>query len=99
MENREDIGPNEYSTRDLHFASYLVLKGVIIKTLERYGRDSRGQNPVYFIFEDKYKCQELEEYFWNGVGDEVMINIKDYYTQVRDLRARLSSVTKPTKGR
>ena len=85
---------NEYATKDLYFAAFLHVKGLQIKKLEKYGRSRRGQNPVYFIFENKNKCTELESKFWNGVGDEVMINVKDYFTAIRDLRARAFSVSR-----
>jgi len=87
----------EYATKDLHFASFLQVKGLPIKKLEQFGSDIRGQNPVYFIFDDKERCIELESIFWNGTGEEVMVNAKEYFTTVRDLRARVSSITRLTR--
>jgi hypothetical protein len=84
---------NEYATKDLYFAAFLHVKGINIKKLEKYGGNSRDQRPVYFIFGDKRRCERLEGIFWNGVGSEIMVNIKDFTTAVRDLRARANSVS------
>ena len=88
---------NEYATKDLYLAAFLQVKGMVIEKLEQYGGNRRGQNPVYFIFSDDKRCQELEGIFWNGVGDEVMGNLKDYFTAIRDLRARVFSITRLVK--
>lgn len=85
---------NEYATKDLYFAAFLHVKGIPIKKLEKFGRGRRGMQPVYFIFDNKPRCVELEDLFWNGIGDEVMINVKDYFTAIRDLRARAFSVSR-----
>ncbi len=85
---------HEYATKDLYFAAFLHLKQIPILRLEQYGRDVRGQKPVYFIFDQKERCEELEGIFWNGTGEEVLINVKDFTTTVRDLRARAFSVSR-----
>ncbi len=87
-----DLKVNEYATKDLHFAAFLKVKGVNISSFE-------GKSPVHFIFDARTRCEELENIFWNGVGDEIMVNAKDYFTAVRDLRARVFSITKPEKVR
>jgi hypothetical protein len=91
---KQNLLQDEYATKDLHFAAFLQVKGMIIKKLEQLGRGVRGQNPVYFIFSGQERCKELEDIFWNGVGDEVMVNAKDYFTAIRDLRARVFSITR-----
>lgn len=94
----EDAIKDEYSTKDLYFAAFLYIKGVEIKNLEKYGV---GRSPVYFIFHDKKRCLDLESVFWNGVGDDVMVNIKDYTTAIRNLRIRafgMAMVVKQTEG-
>jgi hypothetical protein len=92
----EDI-ENTYATKDLHFAAFLQLKGMVVKKLEHYSQGKGRKNPVYFIFDNKEKCTALESVFWNGVGDEVMVNAKDYFTAIRDLRARVFSITLATR--
>lgn len=89
----EDSIVDTYSTKDLHFAAFLQVKGVPIKKLEQYGRIDDEQNPVYFIFDGREKCEQLEDIFWNGTGEEIMVNAKDYFTVIRDLRARVYSIT------
>jgi len=83
-----------YATKDLYFAAFLQVKGMAVKKLEQYGR---GRNPVYFVFSNSKRCQELENIFWNGVGDDVTVNAKDYFTTIRDLRARVFSITRLVK--
>lgn len=93
---------NEYSTKDLYFAAFLSVKGLFIKSVEKYGDGNLGRvapnqrvtNPAYFIFENRQRCEELEEAFWGGMGEEVMVNVKDYTNALRDLRNRAFSVTK-----
>jgi len=83
---------NEYATKDLYFAAFLQVKGQVIKKLEQYGRGPKGQNPTYFIFKNREKCEELEDIFWSGAGDKIMVNAKDYFTTVRNLKSRIFSV-------
>src|SRR3990167_6603254 len=93
---------NEYATKDLYFAAFLHVKGLQIKKLEKYGRSNAGRVapnqcitfPVYFIFDNKQRCEQLEDMFWSGVGEEIMVNAKDYFSAVRDLRARAFSVSR-----
>lgn len=90
MDNDMDI----FSTRDLHFAAFLKLKGALLKNLERHTSEYKDRNPVYFIFADKVFCEKLEQVFWSGVGEGVHVNVKDYVATIRDLRARTSSVNR-----
>lgn len=92
-----EVNSDEYGTKDLHFAGFLQVKGVLIKRLDQASRGVRGQRAVYFIFEDRERCEKLEDAFWNGVGDDVMVNAKDYFSSIRDLRARIFSITKPNR--
>lgn len=85
---------NEYATKDLYFAAFLHVKGQRIKKLEKYGGALREQNPVYFIFEGKQKCERLEGIFWNGREPDANVNVRDYTTAIRDLRARAFSVSR-----
>jgi len=93
---------DDYATKDLYFAAFLHIKGLQISKLEKYGDSNinrinpnqRITNPVYFIFNNKLRCEQLEELFWGGVGDELMVNIKDFTTAVRDLRSRAFSVNR-----
>ena len=91
--SNQNLLSNEYATKDLHFAAFLQVKGLAIKKLEQFGSSKRLKNPVYFIFDDRKKCQELENIFWNGVGEGIMVNAKDYFTAIRDLRGRVYSIT------
>ena len=84
-----NIIEDSYATKDLYFAAYLYVKEVELKKLEKYGS---GKSPVYFIFSNKNRCNKLEGVFWNGEGDEVMVNIKDYTEALRNLRTRAFSV-------
>jgi len=94
MDNLNDNTiPDEYSTKELYFAAFLQIKGIRVIKLEKYSRITSGMNPVYFIFENRQRCEELESIFWSGVGEEVMCNIKDFTTTVRDLRSRAFSVS------
>ncbi len=85
---------NEYATKDMHFAAFLQVKGMFIKELEQRGKGPGGHNVIYFIFEDKKRCEELDTIFWNGVGDDVMVNVKKYFTVIRDLRSRVFSINR-----
>ena len=88
---------NEYATKDLYQAAFLYIQKVPLLKLEKYGRGRRGQSPVYFVFDNKKECERLEEVFWSGAGDDAMINVKEYYTAVRDLRGRAFSVSRQIK--
>lgn len=70
----------------------------MVKELDQYSRGGNG-SPVYFIFDDKEKCGELESVYWSGAGEDAMINIKDYMTIIRDLKARVFSVKNLAKER
>lgn len=99
-----DVGNliDTYATKDLYFATFLSVKGVVIEKVEKYGpnipnRVSLNQKmntPAYFIFRDKIRCEELEDIFWSGVGEEAMVNVKDFTTTLRDLRTRAFSISR-----
>lgn len=87
---------NIFSTKDLHFAAFLKYNNAVLIRLER--REDFSKTPVYFVFEDRAKCEHLDNVFWNGQGDEVMVNVKEYVNITRDLRARTSSTGQAIKG-
>lgn len=95
--SKQNLLQDEYVTKDLHFAAFLQVKGRVIKKLEQYG--GKDRNPVYFIFSNRKKCEELENIFWSGIKSEVMVNAKDYFTAIRDLRARMYSITRLVRKR
>lgn len=92
----------EYATKDLHFAGFLRVKGIPMTELRRmedaikvnsWNRGSKKE-PLYFIFEAPEACRALEHAYWEGEGDEVTVNIKDYITAVRELRSRIFAIRK-----
>jgi hypothetical protein len=85
---------DEYATKDLYFAAFLLVKGMGIKKMEQHGANRYGSNPVYFIFNDKNRCGWLEEVFWNGGTEESLVDIKGYVTAVRDLKNRAFSISR-----
>jgi hypothetical protein len=88
------MNDNIFSTKDLHFAAFLKVSGANLIKLEKRSSEYRDRHPVYFVFEDKSQCEYLENIFWSGEGEEIMINAKVYVDTVRDLRARTSSVNR-----
>jgi len=93
----QDLMKDEYATKELHLASFLQVKGMLIKKLEQYGDSQGRRNPVYFIFADRKECERLESVFWNGVGDDVIGNLKEYSTTIGDLKTRVFSITQLVK--
>lgn len=106
MKFQNDMASNsllhdEYATKDLYFAAFLYVKSIPLKKLEKYGSNdnnladtnSRSNTPVYFIFSNRQRCEKLEDVFWNGIGDEVMVNVKEYFTAIRDLKSRAFSIS------
>lgn len=96
----EDNFIDSYATKDLYFAAFLSVRGIVIRRVEKYG-DHNGtvniptrkiNNPAYFIFENRDRCEELEGIFWSGDGPDAMVNVKEYTTTLRDLRTRAFSV-------
>lgn len=79
----------EFSTKDLHLAAYLKLKGAELLRLEKRQQAPGERVPVFFIFADKEKCQSLNKLFWDD-GD--FVNVKDYIAAVRDIRAQTVSL-------
>ena len=94
-----EITQDTYATKDLHLAAFFQTKGMRIEKLEHHSSAGKGWNPVYFIFSDRDTCDYLEGVFWSGEGDDAIINIKKYLTDVRSLRARASSVSKLSEKR
>ncbi len=88
--DKDNTMRDEYAIKDLHIAAFLQTKGQAIKTLEQ--RKAGLHDVVYFIFKDIERCEELESIFWSGHGDEIMINAKEYFTAIRDLKSRISLV-------
>jgi hypothetical protein len=88
---------NQYATKDLYFAAFLYVNGLEVKSFEKYGGNISDHRPVYFIFENQEKCNQLEEVYWNGEGDSAMVNIRDFTNAVRNLRTRAFSVSRATK--
>ena len=84
---------DEYATKDLYLASFLRTKGIVIKKLEQHGE----AGPVYFVFENKDECERLENVFWNGIGNDILVNAKSYFTNIRDLKSRIFSMRRITK--
>ena len=91
---KQEAIEDTYDTKDLHFAAFLQIKGLVIHKLEQHGRGMGNQNPVYFVFFNRDRCQELEEMFWGGSVEELMVNVKEYFTAIRDLRSRMFAITK-----
>ena len=89
MENKV----SHYITKDLHFAAFLKLSGITISKLEKSNKQNGEKNPVFFYFIEEDKCKYLEAMYWNGEGEELMVNIKDYIDEIKDLRARIASVS------
>lgn len=82
-----DLMNTEFPTKDLHLAAYLVIKKA---ELLRIDKTATGfKTPSFFIFADEAKCKGLENKFWNE-GD--FVNIKEYITIVRELRAKVASI-------
>lgn len=88
---------NEYATKDLHLASFLKIKGMELKRLERFGKGRRGDSPAFFVFDNLTRCKELENTFWEGLGTDVMVNAKDFVVTIRDLRSRVFSIISPDR--
>lgn len=97
-EENINVMEDEYATKDLYFAAFLYISNVHLEKLEKSGKGRRGQSPVYFIFKDKERCTDLEEVFWGGVGDDAMVNVKEYFSTIRDLRSRAFSVSRVVGG-
>ncbi len=83
---------NEYATKDLYIAAFLQVNKQFVKKLEQNKKDLNEKSAVYFIFDNKKKCEELVDVFWSGDGEGVMVNVKEYFTAIRDLKSRISSM-------
>jgi hypothetical protein len=92
----DNLKEDYYVTKDLHFAAFLKLSGIPLARLERRSMEGTTRNPVFFYFQDVSKCNYLETIFWNGQGDELMINVKDYTVAIKDLRSRIASIAMQT---
>ncbi len=88
---------NEYATKDLHLASFLKIKGMELKRLEKFGKGRRGESPAYFVFDNLTRCEELENIFWEGLGSDIVVNAKDFVVTIRDLRSRVFSIISPER--
>ncbi len=85
---------NEYATKDLHLAAFLNLKGCKIARLDVTDQFIGGRRQVFFVFDSRGKCESLEAMFWDGKGDELMVDVKQYISFVRDLRVRVFTASK-----
>lgn len=93
---------DEYATKDLYLAAFLSVKRIPIYKVEKYGHtnvnrtplNQKANTPAYFIFGDRDRCEELEDVFWSGAGEEAMVNVRDFATALRDLRTRAYSVSR-----
>lgn len=82
-----DLMNTEFATKDLHLAAYLVIKKA---ELLRVDKSQAGfKAPSFFIFADEVKCKGFEKKFWDE-GD--FVNIKEYITIIRELRAKVSAI-------
>ncbi len=82
-----DLMNTEFPTKDLHLAAYLVLKQAELLRIDKSQVGFKA--PSFFIFSDEQKCKALEKKFWDE-GD--FVNIKEYITTVRELRAKVSAI-------
>ena len=94
MNDETLIIEEEYETKDLYVAAFLQVKGMRVTRFEKSGNTANKYSPVFFIFKNKDECERLGAIFWNGTSKEVEGNLKDYYSAVRDLRARAFAITK-----
>lgn len=83
-----DLMNTEFSTKDLHLAAYLVIKNAELLRVDK-SQQTGFKAPAFFIFADEAQCKGLEKKFWDE-GD--FVNIKEYITIVRELRAKVSSI-------
>lgn len=73
---------DEYKTRDLYEAAYLIAKGLNLKRLER----STSSPRCYFIFDNPPECKTTVAIFWNKQGT---VDPKTYAETIRNLKDRL----------
>jgi len=73
---------NEYRTRDLYEAAYLVAKGLKVKKVEKVSLSSR----CFFVFDNPEKCRQIVVEFWNKEGS---VEPKTYAEAVRNLKDRI----------
>jgi len=92
-----NIRNDGYATKDLHFAAFLKAKGMLMRALEQSAGVGNKKTPIYFIFEDRERCLELEHAFWDGLDDDVMVNGKLFSNALRDLRVRMYSINNRIK--
>jgi len=93
MKDEIETIEEEYETKDLYVAAFLQVKGMKVTRFEKSGNTTNKYSPVFFIFKDRDECERLQTVFWNGISKEVEGNLKDYYSAVRDLRARAFAIT------
>lgn len=70
-----------YLTKDLSEAAFLYASGVKFLRLEPNSNDRPFT--YFFVFENKAKCEELSQEFWNK---KAVINAKEYADAMRTLK-------------
>lgn len=71
---------NEYRTKDLAEAGFLLAKGNQLARTEREGRI------CWFVFENKEQCQKLVDEFWFGNS---LVGAKVFYEAIQTLKNRI----------
>lgn len=84
------MNENEFSTKDLHVAAFLQVKGMLVIRLEKAREPINNYYPIFFVFDDPTECLKLTNSFWTGEEEKVMINAKKYVDTIRELRARMA---------
>ena len=80
-----------YSTKDLHFAAYLFVKGIALYAVQRRREfENTEKIRAFFMFENKELCEELERTYWNDETETVPI--KKYIAAIRELRDRTGTM-------
>lgn len=70
----------EYFTKDIYVASFLDAKGQKVSRIERNGKI------CWFVFDDKYKCQDLVDGYYRN---SIMVEAKSLVDSIRTLKDRI----------
>ena len=73
---------DEYLIKDLSEASFLLVKGQIINSIQKIGQ------VCWFSFNDKQLCEKLSKEFWFG---SPLIDAKKYSEAIKTLKNRIFS--------
>ena len=71
-----------YQTKDLSEAAALLTLGQKIIRIDREG------GICWFVFSEKFKCQEISNSFW---FDDCLVDAKSYYDSITRLKNRIFS--------